>query len=73
MRILHYGVLVTVSSFKMESKYNVGDLQPTKLDIPEIKIQNCVATFRSDLRDSTSRISHRNCSFATSTPRSLPR
>lgn len=33
-----------------KSKYNVGDLQPTKLDIPEIKIQNCVATFSLGLK-----------------------
>ena len=28
-----------------KSKYNVADLSPTQLETPEIKIQNCVATF----------------------------
>lgn len=44
-----------------KSKYNVADLSPTKLQTPEIKIQNCVATFslgltKLNLRDISQKV-----------------
>lgn len=35
----------------MKSKYNISQLQPTTKDIPDINIQNCVATFSLGIKN----------------------
>tara|TARA_B100000683_G_C12484312_1_gene552512 strand:- start:509 stop:1174 length:666 start_codon:yes stop_codon:yes gene_type:complete len=49
-----------------KSKYNVADLTPTKMETPEIKIQNCVATFslgltKLNLKDISQKVQY--CDF----------
>ena len=36
---------------RKKSKYSVAELEPTQLETPEIKIQNCVATFSLGLKE----------------------